>query len=377
MINNAFGLINTCEPTKTLKELVNERAVGAVPFGGRYRIIDFAMSNLVNSGITRVGVLTQKNYSSLMDHLGSGAPWDLDRKNGGLSILPPYVMDSNAGIYRGSIDALKAAMDFVFNVNEKYCVLMGAHTIFNMSFEKVIAQHVSSGADITYLYSIIDEDNDTIMRDHFEDVRITQNEAGRIVDMEINPFKPNSSKVLMDCLIIEKTMLEYLVDGASSRGHTDFLRDIVLRRLDTLKIHGYKFEGYIARISSVSSYFKANLDLLNTKISDELFDDENRIYTKVKDQVPTQYKASSMMIDVMVADGCIIQGDIENSIIFRGVSIARGAKIKNCIIMQGVQIFEGAYLENVIVDKNAIITRDKKLIGVESFPAIVSKSAIV
>ena len=377
MLKDAFGLIYTGESDMRLKDLTAMRAVAAVPFGGRYRVIDFPMSNLVNSGIVSVGVITQKNYSSLMDHLGAGISWDLHRKNDGMFLLPPFSNVQNNGMYRGTIDAIKGSMDYINHTPHRYCIFQGSHTIYNSTFESAFKQHVMTGADITYIYNVEDTVEREFAFDKYDDIRLIFNERGRVIDMEIDSSRPKSNNSFMDCMIIEKGLLEYLTNEAYSRGHTNFLRDVVFKKLDTLKVYGWRYDGYVARMSDIPTYYRANMDLLKADVRRDLFDTENRIYTKVKDEVPALYKSSAIAKNCIVADGCIIEGDIEDCILFRDVRIYRGAKLKGCVIMQGCEIQEGAQLENVILDKNVMIRRDRRLVGQQTFPIVVKKQSVI
>lgn len=375
MIKNAFGLVYTGENNFQLKDITFSRAVAAVPFGGRYRAIDFIVSNMVNSGLTNVGVITQMNYHSLMDHLGSGKEWDLSRKRDGLFILPPFVTKDNTGIYKGTIDAFKSVMGYIRRSSQRFCVLSGSHTLFNTTFDKAFEQHIEMGADVTMLYNIEPEIYN--QEEQYEDVRLILNEQGRVKDMEIDPYKPRSNNVSMQVYIIEKSLLEYLVEECAARGNYDFVRDALIKKCDTLKIYGYRFDGYVARLNSLTSYYRHNMAILQDGVRDELFNADTPIYTKVKDEVSAKYEASAEVNNCVVADGCVIQGSIENCVLFRGVRIARGAELRNCILMQNAEVMENCTLEHVILDKMVIVKRDRRLVGHPSFPVIIRKNAIV
>lgn len=375
MLNNAFGLIYTSEYNMRLKDLTLQRTVASVPFGGRYRVIDFSLSNLVNSGVTSVAVITQKNYSSLMDHMGFGTSWDLHRKNDGLFVLPPFSTTEN-GVYRGTIDSFRAARSYISRVPYRYCIFQHANMIYNTTYMDMMDQHLRTGADITLMYTS-DQTREDILGDRFDDIHIMIDEEGRIIDMEIDSLLPRSQNTYMNCMLIDKQLLEYLVDEAYSHGKTDFVRDVLLKKLDTLRVFGYRYKGYFARMTSVQAYFEANMDLLKPEVRRDLFDLENRIYTKVKDEVPALYKSTAKSKNALVADGCIIEGEIENSILFRGVNVHKGARLKNCVVMQGCEIQEDVQLENVILDKEVIVRRGKRLVGPESFAVVVRKQSVI
>ncbi|MGI6175124.1 MAG: glucose-1-phosphate adenylyltransferase subunit GlgD [Christensenellales bacterium] len=374
MIDNKFGVIYTGENAMSLKDLTYSRSVAAMPVGGRYRAIDFMVSNLVNSGIRNVGVITQKNYHSIMDHLGSGKEWDLSRKRDGLFMLPPYVTRENTGVYSGTVDALKGSMGFIRRSSQRYCIFMGSHTIYNMTFNDALEQHVQRGADITILYNVEPEKPKEA---YVERLYLSMEASGRIVDMEINPYSPSTSNVSMDVYILEKTLLEHLVEECISRAKYDLIRDVLMAQIKDLKIMGCLYEGYVARIDTLGGYYKLNMDLLEKSTRDSLFSKDHPIYTKVKDEVPALYGSTGHTQNCIIADGCIIEGDVENSVLFRSVRVAPGAKIKNSIIMQACEIQDNAVLENVILDKAVLIKRERRLVGQPGFPVIIRKNSII
>lgn len=374
MIHNAFGLIYTGENNPRLKDLTLSRSVAAVPFGGRNRCIDFILSNLVNSGVTSVGMIMQKNYHSLMDHLGSGKEWNLNRKREGLFILPPFMTKDNTGVYRGSVDAFRSCLGYVRRCTEKYIILTGSHTIFNMTFDDMMKQHIQTGADITIMYN---SDDSFDIEDQNKDLRLILNDAGRIVDMELDPYRPHSSHRSCEVMIMEKALLEYLVEEAYSRGQYDFTRDVLLKRCNTLKIYGYRYDGFVARLDSLNTYFKNSMLLLQPREAGDLYNMAHPIYTKVKDEVSSKYGPDAEVKNCVLADGCNIEGTVENSILFRGVAIEKGAIVKNCIVMQGSRVCEGAMLDHVILDKGVTIRAKRNLIGYDSFPIVLRKNQTV
>jgi len=236
-------------------------------------------------------------------------------------------------------------------------------------------QHVETGADITYFYNI--EPLDQPAPEMGTDVRFVLNEHGRIIDMEMGTTHPKSQFRSMNCMIMEKSIMEYLLDESTGRGAKDFSRDIVYNKLDTLKVYGYRYDDHVVRLESVSSYFQENLLLLDEEVRADLFSAETPIYTKVKDEPPTRYAAGAVVKNSLISDGCNIEGTVENCILFRGVRVAKGAKISNCVIMQGSEISENAELENVILDKGVLIRRDRRLLGTENFPVVIRKNAVV
>ena len=374
MINNAFGLIVTADRSTHLKDLTLSRSAGAVPFGGRYRFIDFTLSNMVNAGITSVGLITEKNYHSLMDHLGSGKEWDLHRKRDGLFILPPFMTKDNAGVFRGDIDAIRSVLGYVRRTQEDYAVLALPRVVMNLDLTAMMEQHVETGADITILYA---EDGSLRPEEQNQDLRLILDEKGRVTDMELDAYRPHSMNRSADVMILKKELLEYLVEEAYARGEYDFHRDILLKKCKTLNIMGYKFEGFLARMESVEGYFANSMALLNPDVQADLFNAHRPIYTKVKDEVSARYSVSAQVKNALVADGCVIEGQVENSILCRGVHVKPGARIYNSIIMQGAEVDENAILDHVILDKGVKILPGRSLQGYDSFPIVIRKNQTV
>ena len=374
MIDNAFGLIVSDERTTRLKDLTLSRSTAAVPFGGRYRIIDFILSDMVNAGLTSVGLITEKNYHSLMDHLGSGKEWDLHRKRDGLFILPPFMTKDNAGVFRGAVDAIRSVLGYVRRTQEDYAVLAWPRVVMNLDLTAMMEQHMETGADITILYA---EDGSLRPEEQNQDLRLILDEKGRVTDMELDAYRPRSVNRSADVMILKKELLEYLVEEAYARGEYDFHRDILLKKCRTLNIMGYKFEGFLARMESVESYFANSMALLNPDVQADLFNAHRPIYTKVKDEVAARYSVSAQVKNSLVADGCVIEGLVENSILFRGVHVKPGARIYNSIIMQGAEVDENAILDHVILDKGVKILPGRTLQGYDSFPIVIRKNQTV
>ena len=374
MIHNAFGLIVSGERTTRLKDLPLSRSTAAVPFGGRYRAIDFILSDMVNAGITSVGLVTEKNYHSLMDHLGSGKEWDLHRKRDGLFILPPFMTKDNAGVFRGAVDALRSVMGYVRRTQEDYAILAWPRVVMNVDLVPMMEQHLATGADVTILYA---EDGSLQPEEQSQDLRLIMDEKGRVTDMELDAYRPRSVNRSADVMILNKELLEYLVEEAFARGEYDFHRDILLKKCRTLNIMGFRYGGFLARLESIESYFAGSMALLNPDVQADLFNPQHPIYTKVKDEVAARYSVSAQVKNSLVADGCIIEGQVESCILFRGVHIKPGARVFNSIIMQGSEIGENTHLEHVILDKGVKILPGRTLQGYDSFPIVIRKNQTV
>lgn len=374
MTDKAFGLIYTGESNMQLRELTYSRSIAAVPFAGRYRCIDFILSSLVNSGITNIGIITQKNYHSLMDHVGSGKEWDLHRKRDGLFILPPFVTRDNTGIYRGTIDALRSVLGYIRRSAQRYVVLTGSHTIYNTTFTEMLAQHIKTGADITIMYN---EETDFNPEDQYLDLRLTLHESGRVTDLQLDPYRPLSNLQSCDTYIMEKTLLEYLIEEAAAHDYTDFTRDVLLKHVDSLKIYGWRYDGYVARLNSLQGFFKHNMAVLERPVREDLFNREHPVYTKVKDEPPARYGQHASLRNSLVADGCVVEGTVENSILFRGVHVGEGCVVRDCILMQASDIYPGSELNYVILDKGVTVKDNRRLAGYAGFPIIVRKGSVI
>ena len=372
--SSALGIILPNIYDKLVPELTTERLMASVQFGGRYRMIDFILSSMTNSGINNIAILVRENYFSLLDHLGSGREWDLARKNGGLNIFPPFAQRT-MGMYAGRIEALASIVAFLKNQTEKYVVLSDTHLAINFDFKKLIKAHEASGADVTMVYNEDEipqkakEDNDASRGRYYS---LNVDESGKITKININPKDDGVVNLSCNIYVMARDFLIEKITEASLAGGVSFERDIFIPQINTLNIQGYKYDGYVGRIFSMKSYFDENMKLLDDSNLDALF-----IYTKIRDDNPTRYKGDAKAENVLVADGCIIEGTIENSILFRGVKVEKGAVVKNCILMQDTVVKAGADVEYVITDKKVTVTEDKSLKGTDSFPVFVAKRQTV
>ena len=374
---NALGIIFPNSYDSLVPELVAERLMASIPFAGRYRMVDFVLSSMVNAGIDNISVIVRKNYHSHMDHLGSGREWDLTRKNGGLNIVPPFA-EKTVKVYNGRVEALASILDFLKDQKEKYVIMSEANLAANFDFKAMLNAHIESGADVTLAYAQEEIPEGLIKPfDVNKDLYYTLDiEDGRVREIQINPEEPGIQNLSLNIYIIERELLISQISAAFVRGYVYFERDILAPQLDKLNVRGYKFGGYIARISSIKSYFDENMKLLDEENLDALFGG-NHIYTKIRDDNPTRYIKGAKAKNIMAADGCIIEGEVENSVLFRGVRVGKGAKVKNCVLMQDTVIEPGVNVEYIISDKNVTITADKEIKGTDSFPVYVAKHQVV
>ena len=376
MVNSnkkALGIIFPNSYDNWVPELVNVRLMASIPFASRYRMIDFVLSSMANSGIDNISVIVKKNYHSLMDHLGSGREWDLVRKNGGLNIFPPF-MESDSRAYIGRAGALANTLDFLRSQKEKYVVMTDSNIAVDFDFTAMINAHIESGADVTVAYNeqelpanfLYHEAND---RDHYYTLNINN---GRVEKILINAKDKGVQNFSMNIYVIDRELLINLINEASLRGNEYFERDVLIPQLSKLNVQAYKYDGYLARITGMKSYFDENMKLLDDYNIDALFDG-NPIYTKIRDDNPTRYIDGAKVKNTMAADGCVIEGEVENCVLFRGVKIAKGAVVKNCVLMQDTVVEAGANVEYTITDKDVVISAGKELKGNDSFPVYIPK----
>lgn len=367
---NVLGLIFSNMHDSTIPDLTKSRTMGSVLFGGRYRLIDFPLSNMVNSGIDEVGVITKSNYQSLLDHLGSGSEWDLASKNGGLHLLPPFSHVSS-GMYRGRMEALYGVWDFIKNSKADYVVLSDCDVIANIDYSDIVDAHIESGADITAVYA-----KDVLSAEQAQCATVFGiNDDGRVVDVLTNPYISGACNVSLNMFVLSKEFLKNLVLEANSRGLISFEKDILQARTHDYKIIAYRFDGYFSKITSMDTFYKANMNLLNTANREKLFIANRPIYTKVRDNPPVKYGIGAKVKNSLIGDGCIIEGTVENSVLFRGVKVGRGAVIKNCILMQDTTIGTKCELSCVVSDKNVRISDMRMLTGSENYPLYLGKGA--
>ena len=381
MVNSnadALGIIFPNTYDSLVPELVGKRLMASIPFAGRYRMIDFVLSSMVNSGIGNVAIAVRQNYLSLMDHLGSGREWDLTRKNGGLNIMPPFA-ENGVKVYTGRVEAMANLLEHLRRQKEKYVVMSDSNIAVNFDFKALMDEHASNGADITMVYAN-EEIPEGLLKPRLatEGMYYTLNvdENKRVRKIYINSREPGVQKLSMNIYIMEREFLLKLFEIAFARGYSYFERDILAPHLDKIHVQAYEFKGYKARICDMQSYFNENMKLLDEKNLDRLFEG-NPIYTKIRDDNPTRYINGSKVKNIMAADGCVIEGEVENCVLFRGVKIKKGAVVKNCVLMQDTVVEEGVRAEYVISDKNVKMTVGKEVRGAKTFPVYIAKHQIV
>ena len=359
------GVIFSSLNEQNIPELTKVRSVGSIPYGGRYRLVDFVLSNMVNSGITTVGMITKNNYQSLMDHLGSGKNWDLARKEGGLILLPPY-SDESETLYNNRLEALKGATAFLRKAKQDFVVIADSDAVYKIDYSKVIDFHIRKNADITLVYH---EHEAAKSRISFE-----TNKDGRITEIEVNSAANSVKKNYINVLVARTSFLLSVIQKAIQCGYTSFEKDILNPGVKTLKLYGYKHEGYYKNIDSLVSFFNANYDLLNKDIRNEIFGAHD-VYTKVNDSAPAKFAATAKVKNSLISDGCLIEGTVENCVLFRGVKVGKGSVLKNCIIFSENFIGENCNLQYVLTDKDCVITDNRVLAGCELQPYFINKGS--
>lgn len=371
-MGNVLGLVFANMHDTTLGDMTKNRTMGSVMFGGRYRLIDFPLSNMVNSGISEVGVITKSNYQSLLDHLGSAREWDLARKKGGLYILPPFG-NVESTLYRGRIEALYGAMSFIKHSRAKYVILSDCDVVTNIDYKPIVAAHIESGADITAVAHTGVYSSDDIKTSTVFNVDADKNVTSVLINSDISGTCTTSLNVF----VMSMDFLIETVNDAMARGNVSFERNILQEKCRELKIKIYEYDNYFSKLNSPESYFKSNMALLEPENARKLFVPKRSIYTKVSDNAPVKYDLDSKVSNSLIADGCIIEGEVENSVLFRGVKVGKGAKVKNCILMQGTVVGDNAELNYLITDKNVSICENHILTSSPQYPMYVGKGASV
>ena len=372
----AVGLIFPNIHDNNIPELTKFRTLGSVPYGGRYRLIDFAISGMVNAGISKIGIVTHNNYQSLLDHLGNGKDWDLARREGGIKILPPFISsfeNAAAGRYYSTrLEALLGTVNFFKRCKEDYVVMSDCDVICNIDIKDVINQHIKSGADITFVTKMTTPSAGEKIRivECDEDGNVTSIVGAKDVKEEVRTY--------INVMVLKRTYLLNVLDLAIGHGYTSFMQDVVCKNIgkETYKIYDYK--GCYAKIDSMENYFDCSMKLLDAEMREQLFGVKSRpVLTKVRNSAPTRYCEGAKVTNSVVAEGCVIEGTVENSVIFRGVHVGKGAVVKNCVLFQDTYVCQGADLNCVITDKNVIIKDKRKLSGHQTMPFYIGKNVSV
>lgn len=369
----ALGIIFANIYDSSLGELTNKRTIASLPYGGRYRQIDFTLSNMSNSGIRHIGVITKYNYQSLMHHIGSGQEWDLEMEEGGLEYLTPFAMGHN-GSYRGKLEALNSAMLFLENATEEYVVLADSNVLCNIDLEQVMEHHLESGKDVTVV--VKDGISNGVKQ---LDLGIRLDRKGQVVDLAVDYCAGTEYLASMGIFVMRRDLLIHYVKESVARSRYRFERDFLLKQYTdkNLTVDVYQFQGVAMFNESPLEYYRNNLALLDADTRHSLFLTDRTIYTKVRDRVPTTYGENSQIDDCIVADGCRLDGAAERSLFFRQVRLGEGASVKGSVIMNDCTIGEGAELYCVVLDKDVVVSPGARLIGTPENPIVVKRGEVV
>ncbi len=368
---NVMGIIFANDAN--MGELTYKRTTASLPFGGRYRQVDFALSNMATAGIRRIAIISRSNYQSLMNHIGSGEEWGLELEEGGLEFLTPYAT-SNFDSYRGKLESIHSGIDNLALGEEDYVVLMDTSVLSNIDMTKVIAAHIESGKDITLVTKAGIADGKKQL-----DLALKLDEKGEVTDMFVDYAAPAGYVTSMDIFVISKKLLLERVREHFARNLYHMDRDFIMGQWQKgqLSVNTYAFEGFALYNESIAEYYQSNLALIEREIRHDIFGGAHAVYTKVRDRVPCFYDEDCHIEDCIVADGCFLSGSARHSVLFRQVTIAEGAQVEDSIIMNNTVIGEGAYLKCVILDKDVTVRPGSKLVGTPNSPIIIKRGETV
>ncbi len=365
----AIGIILAGGNNQKMRELSNKRAIAAMPMAGSYRSIDFALSNMTNSGIQKVAVLTQYNSRSLNKHLSSSKWWDFGRKQGGLFVFTPTITVGNNFWYRGTADAIAQNLDFLKKTHEPYVVIASGDGIYKLDYNKVLEYHIEKKADITIVSTTVPKGDDI---GRFGVIRA--NMDGRVEGFEEKPVVADGQYISTGIYVIRRRQLIELIEKAASEDRFDLVNDILVRYKNVKRIYTYKMQGYWANISTVDSYYKTNMDFLKPDVRDYFFRQYPNIYSKIEDMPPAKYNPGAMVKNSLVSAGCIINGQVENSILFKKVFVGQNCVIRNSIILNDVYIGDNTHIENCIVESGDTIRANSVLKGEDGIKVVVESN---
>ena len=366
--NNVLGLIFANTNESTLSQLTNKRTMASVPFGGKYRLIDFPLSNMSNAGINNVGIIASSHYFSLMDHVGNGHAWDLSKRKSGVTILPPFSGKS----FDNAIETLASLHGYIEHGNEEDVLICHTTEVANIDYQKMYEQHKKTGADITLCYKNADISSNKhhlMIMDIDEDLRVNK--------VQIDPPILGECNLATGSMLVRKDLLMAIVRECVSTNNVDYRRLYLDFDLEKYKVYGYEHKAYLKTICTIQDYYSVSLDLMNKAVRDDLLRSQRPIYTKVRDDRPSSYGFDCSVKGSLIAQGCIINGSVENSIISKGVYIGQNTVVKNCIIMQDSVIGDNATISNVIIDKDCNIAANQQLMGAPNYPVYIEKGSVI
>ena len=364
----ALGIILAGGNNNRMRELSNKRAIAAMPVGGSYRSIDFALSNMANSHIQRVAVLTQYNARSLNEHLSSSKWWDFGRKQGGLFLFTPTVTPDNSWWYRGTADAIYQNLTWLKQCHEPYVVIASGDGIYKIDYNKVLEYHIAKRADVTIVCTDCRDEDPT----RFGVLKL--NEDYRVVDFEEKPMVSDSQLISTGIYVIRRRQLIEMIERCAHEGRSVFVKDILIRYKNLTRIYGYKMDTYWSNISTAESYYRTNMDFLKPEVREYFFGGDNPIYSKIDDLPPAKYNPGSSVKNSLIASGCIINGQVENSVLFKKVYVGNNCVIKNSIILNDVYLGDNAHIENCIVESRDTIRANSYHCGEDGIKIVIEKN---
>lgn len=367
----AVGIVLAGGKRSSLGELTYNRNVAAMPIGGSYRAIDFVLSNLSNSGIKKVAVISQHSTRSLTDHISSSKWWDFGRKKTGLFVLTPHMLNSDTFSFKGTADAIYQNIDFLKKSNEPYVVITSGEQIAKIDFNKIIKYHENKGADIT----LVCKDFGTYDLQDYGVVKVDEN--NKVVEFEEKPLDPQCTTASLGTYVIGRELLIHLLEELEVEGRYSLVTDIIIRYRRKLNVYAYMFKGYWKTIKDIKEFYNTNMDFLNPEVRDVMFKSYPPIYTKAKDEPPAKYSGGCDISNSIISGGDIINGTIEHSVLFRKVFVGENTIIRNSIIMEGCTIGKGVIIENAILDKQVYISDGQKIVGSKEKIAVLAKKSIV
>ncbi len=362
----AIGIVLAGGNSNRMRELSNKRAIAAMPVAGGFRSIDFVLSNMSNSHIQKVAVFTQYNAKSLNEHLNSSKWWDFGRKQGGLYVFTPTTTPDNSYWYRGTADAIAQNLDFLKNSHEPYVVIASGDGIYKMDYNKVLEYHIAKKADFTVVTADVSGKDDP---SRFGVLRV--DDDGRVLEFEEKPISTANNTVSTGVYIVRRRLLIELIEKCMQEERYDFVKDVLIRHKNVKRVYAFPIDTYWSNISSVESYFRTNMDFLKPDIRNYFFREYPDVYSKVEDLPPAKYNVGSSVKNSLVSSGCIINGTVENSILFKEVYIGNNCTIKNSIILNDVYIGDNTHIENCIVESRDTIRANTNYISEEGKIRIV------
>ena len=370
---NALGIIFTDSFDTNMEEYVERRTLASLPYGGRYRLVDFPLSNMANAGVKNIGIITRMNYQSLAQHLRSGADWDLSRKFNGITLLPPYSTQwAQAEFYENRLEGLIANIPYLRFAEEKYVIIAGCHQIWNEDLDDFVKKHIESGAKLSVMYA------DKVLN-HQEEIDATYvkvDEEGAVTGQRVEKTKPRGYSYSLNTYCIERELLISLIEKAQRDGKKSFRRDVIRTLIEQGQVVGYEAKGIVLAIENPTSYLESSLALLEPDVREALFGNENNpIITPARDSAPTKYGEEAEVANSFIADGVVIEGEVRNSVIFRGATIEKGAVVENSVVMQDTVVSENARINYCVLDKDVLIEKGRWLSGYITHPFYVKRNS--